>query len=39
VFDGIRIRRIEAKRRRKESNRFELINQTFKLSLNGAIML
>jgi len=37
IFGSIRARRIEAKRRRKENARFELINQTFKLSLNGAI--
>lgn len=37
VFGSIRDRRIEAKRKRKENARYELINQTFKLSLNGAI--
>lgn len=37
VFGSIRDRRIEAKKRRKENSRFELINNTFKLSLNGAI--
>jgi len=37
VFGSIRDRRIEAKRRRKEDPRFELINNTFKFSLNGAI--
>lgn len=37
VFGGIRDRRIEAKSKRKEDPRYELINQTFKLSLNGAI--
>jgi hypothetical protein len=37
VFGSIRDRRIEAKKRRKESPKFELINNTFKLSLNGAI--
>ena len=37
VFGSIRDRRLEAKKRRKENSRFELINQTFKLSLNGTL--
>ena len=37
VFGSIRDRRLEAKKRRKENPRYELINQTFKLSLNGTI--
>ena len=37
VYKSIRDRRIEAKKRRKEDKRYSTINETFKLSLNGAI--
>ena len=37
VYTGIRDRRIEAKKRRKEGKKFQTINETFKLSLNGEL--
>lgn len=37
VYKSIRDRRIEAKKRRKEDKRYSTVNETFKLSLNGAI--
>ena len=37
VYKDIRDRRLEAKRRKKEAKKFSTLNDTFKLSLNGAI--